>query len=261
MKKVLALFLALMMVTVSLAACKKEPSSSLLGEEGDDDGYVVKPNNSDTSDTSDTSNTTGGGTQTGVWTDTGDTMYAGVDELRLRTSADSGNNVAKKVNMGTKLNRISTNGVWSKVTVEGDTNEYYVSNAWLSSNVGDFNFTETNPAVALTIGNTDNNILFFESPFEADGDAYYENVVCASGFKVDKVSSTYTLEKIGTSASGNWIKVKFVGTITITATNTKTYTPDNPGILYVKMRAITRGDIVDPTYTSNNPGGDVGGHG
>lgn len=262
MKKILALSLALLMMAASLAACNKKPTT--LPSEDDDDAYVSTNNNPNTSDpTNPEDNQNPGSTttpQTGAWVEQVDTVYAGVD-LRLRTSASASNNnnVAKVVDFGTKLNRTETNGTWSKVTVDGDSQVYYVSNTWISTNAGHFNFTACDP-VDLTINSTPNNIIFFTSPFECeDGDLYLENAVCASGIKLSNIEGTYTLKKTGASLSGSWIRVEFVGTIKISDKNTMTFTSDAPGELYVKMLAIKRGDITDPTYTQSS--GPVGGHG
>ena len=263
MKKTLALLLALLMIaTMALAACQKDKKPS--GLDDLDDEYN---NLSDTDfETEENESTSGSDTKKPVsneWVDKNDVVYAGASNLNLRTSASasSSNNISKKVDSGTKLNRISTNGIWSKVTLEGNTQEYYVSNDWISSNASDFEITPCT-AVALTINETTNNILFFESPFESyDGaDLRYENVALASGFKKANVKGEYSLQKIGTSASGNWVKVKFVGTIEISSSNTKTFTADNPGEFFVKIRAFNRGDITDPTYTGGNTpsGGGIG---
>lgn len=263
MKKILALSLALLMMAASLAACNKKTST--LPPEDDDDAYVSTNNNPSTSDPTnpednknpDSTNTP----QTGAWVEQVDTVYAGVD-LRLRTSASASNNnnVAKIVDFGTKLNRSETNGTWSKVTLDGDSQVYYVSNTWISASAGHFNIVDCTPE-DLTINNTSNNIIFFTSPFECDDqELYFENTVCASGFKLENIKDgTYTLKKTGTSASGAWIRVEFVGTIVINDKNSKTFTADEPGELYVKIRAIERGDITDPTYSQ--PSGSVGGHG
>ncbi|MBQ9086655.1 MAG: hypothetical protein IJY47_05660 [Clostridia bacterium] len=260
MKKPLALLLALLMTTtVALAACSKEKDT----DSNLDDDFDNEYNNVQTTDV-ESENESESGTETDTkkpvssdWVDKNDVVYAGVDRLNLRTSASSSNNnnIAKTVDSGTKLNRASSNGTWSKVTLEGSTQVYYVSNAWLSSNAADFSYTACTP-VALTINDTTNNIIFFESPFESDdSNLYFENAVCASGFKKENVKGEYTLKKVGTSASGSWIKVEFVGTIEINANNKKTFTSDNPGELYVKTRAIERGDISDPTYSSGSSSG------
>ena len=271
MKKTLALALAILMLTASLAACSKKENTPPVDDE--DDGYVTK-DTKDTSDTNDSdenndsnnnndtdnngnSNDNNNNNLVG-WMDSVDTVYAGV-RLNLRTSAAMGNNnIAKEVPFGTKLNRTATNSVWSKVTLDGDTTEYYVSNDWISSTAGHFSYNSCEP-VALTINDTPNNIIFFTSPFECeDNELYFSNAVCASGFKLSNVSEGYSLKKVATSASGSWIKVEFVGTITISANNTKTYTADAPGELYVKVRAIERGDITDSTHTNNPSGGGSG---
>lgn len=257
MKKTLALLLALLMITtISLAACKKDKTPSGLDDEDDDNFNAVTTDENESESESESDSDTKKPATT-EWVDKNDVVYAGVDRLNLRTSASasSSTNIAKKVDSGTKLNRIASNGIWSKVTLDGETTEYYVSNDWLASNGGDFSFTSCTP-VDLTINESEYLLTFFESPFESDdNDLYFENAVCASGFKKENVKGTYTLKKIGTSASGSWIKVTFVGTIEISSNNVKTFSTEAPGTLYIKQSAITRGVVTDPTYVANNPSG------
>ena len=256
MKKTLALLLALLMITtISLAACKKDKTPSGLADE-DDDNFNAITTDAESESESESGSDSKKPASTD-WVDKNDVVYAGVDRLNLRTSASasSSSNIAKKVDSGTKLNRISSNGIWSKVTLEGDTTEYYVSNDWLASNGGDFSFTACTP-VDLTINESEYLLTFFESPFESDdNDLYFENTVCASGFKKENVKGEYSLKKIGTSATGSWIKVTFVGTIEISANNKKTFSADEPGTLYIKLSAVSRGVVTDPTYVASNPSG------
>lgn len=259
MKKFLALSLALLMMAASLAACNKKNNKVLSDDE--DEGYVSttqKPSDTTTPDDKDPDAPT---TQTGTWVEQVDTVYAGVDKLHLRTSdnKDSNNNIAKTIDWGTKLNRTETNGKWSKVTLDGDSQTYYVSNTWISANAGHFNIVACEP-VTLEIKDTSNNILFFESPFECnDSELYYDNVICASGFKLSNIDGAYTLKKTGVSSSGSWVRVEFVGTIKISDKTSATFTETAPGELYVKILAFNRGDIDDPTYVK--PGTSTGGRG
>ncbi len=268
MKKTLALLLALLMLGASLVACQQQPTTP---PDEEDDGYIStnKDNQNNENDNNNNEGNNEGNNenpgnegneqpdnstnvpQIGAWVEQIDTVYAGAT-LKLRSSASkaSDNNVVKSVPFGTKLNRTDTNQEWSKVSLDGDSQTYYVLNAWLASNNGSFTFTDCTP-VDLTINQTSNNIMFFKSPFESeDQNAYYANVICASGFQHDQVSYT-SLKKTGVSANGLWIRIEFVGTITIGANNTKTYTDTQPGVLYVKMRSIERGDITDPTHSGS----------
>ena len=269
MKKVLAILLAMMLMSATLVACEKE-QPNLPEEEEEDDGYI----NSDPDDTDgegeqnpddgeqNPNENTDQTPSTSGWVTKNDTVYAGV-QLRLRTSPSSAgtNNIAKSVDMGTKMNRSEANAKWSKVTLDGDSTTYYVSNAWLTSSNADFTFTDCADPVSLTINASDYNLCFFFTPYESeDQDAYFENVLGAGGFKLAAVTSGYSLKKIATSNGGNWIKVQFVGTVTISG-KAHTYTEAAPGVFYVKMRAITRNDITDPTYTSGNSGTTIPGHG
>lgn len=269
MKKTLAILLAILMLSAAFVACEKEPTPPV--EDDEDDGYIdtdpdgeqtpdgeQNPDGEQTPDGEQNPNTQT--PSTNGWITKNDVVYAGV-QLRLRTSPSSSgnNNIAKSVEMGTKLNRSETNAKWSKITLDGETTEYYVSNAWIASSMGDFKYTTLTEPVSLTINASDYNIIFFFTPFESgDNDAYYENVLGAGGFKLKDVSSTYTLKKTATSESGTWIRVEFVGTVTISG-KANTYTDAQPGVFYVKTRAIARGDITDPTYSSGS--GNVPGHG
>ena len=248
MKKILALLLVLLMViSIVLVACQKNKP---VRDDDDDDDY----NNVETTDVaSETVLESDTFIPTGTWREVSDTVYAGVDSLNLRTAPQTGSStIAKKVNAGQKLTRTETNGVWSKVTMEGDSTVYYVANTWLSTNGNNFTFTDCTP-VDLTIEATERNVIFFTSPFEnEDPDLYFDNAVCSSGFKTENVIGEYTLKKLATSANGAWIKVEFVGTIKINDNNQKTFSAENPGVLYIKALSISRGDIVDPTYTPND---------
>ena len=268
MKKTLALLLALFLLAATFVACEKEPVNNV-PDDDEDDGYIntdpdenENPGNNEQNPNENEQNPNENeqNPSTSGWVTKNDVVYAGV-QLRLRTSPSSAsnNNIAKTVNMGTKMNRSEVNAKWSKVTLDGETTEYYVSNAWLASASGDFTFTNVAEPVSLTVNASDYSICFFYTPFESDDeDAYFENVLCAGGFKLKDVSSTYTLKKVAASASGNWIKVEFVGTVTISG-KANTYTEAAPGVFYVKTRAISRGDITDPTYSTGNE--NVPGHG
>ncbi len=248
MKKILALLLVLLMVTsIVLVACQKK--KPVKNDENDDDYNNVET----TDEASETQLESDTFIPNGTWREVNDTVYAGVDSLNLRTAPQTGSStIAKKVNAGDKLNRTETNGVWSKVTLDGDSTVYYVANTWISTNASNFSYTECDP-VDLEINATERNVIFFTSPFEnEDEDLYFDNAVCSSGIKTSNVIGEYSLKKIATSTNGAWIKVEFVGTIKINDANQKTYAAENPGVLYIKALSVSRGDIIDPTYTPND---------
>ena len=249
MKKILALLLVLLMVTsIVLVACQKKKPAR---DDDNNDDY----NNVVTTDAASETEPLESDTfiPSGTWREVTGVVYAGVDNLNLRTAPQTGSStIAKKVNAGQKLNRTETNGVWSKVTLDGDSTVYYVANTWLSTNGNNFSFTACDP-VNLTINATDRSVVFFTSPFDnEDNDLYLDNAVCASGIKTQNVIGDYTLKKLATSVNGAWIKVEFVGTIKINDKNQKTFDSSAPGVLYIKALSVSRGDIVDPTYTPND---------
>ena len=264
MKKTLLILLALLAATtITLSACSdsgKVPVDN--GDENDDIENVDESTDEDTDEDTDdeTDDETQGNTSGDGYVDKNDTVYAGVS-LRLRTSPStaSDNNIAKVVDFGTKLNRVSSNGVWDKVTLDGSDTVYYVDSDWVAAGNANFVFTNCETPVEITLSTTTSNkVVFFQSPFECeDNNKYFANAVCASGLSASNLSEGYKLTKVATNA--NWIKVTFVGTVTISSNNSKTFTEEAPATLYIKARAFERGDVVDPTYSSGGSG--VGGIG
>ena len=261
MKKTLAILLALLAAaSISLAACDEDNERTPIGgENGDDIEQVEDSDDEVTEDTKDNNNedtNDQGGEDVGSngYVDKSGVVYAGVD-LNLRTTdystADS--TIAKTVPFGTKLNLVASDGTWSKVKLDGDDTVYYAL-AGLTS-AAQVNLTELEEPVAITLSETTaNNVLFFNFPFESeDENLYWNNVALASGLKHANLSKDYSLKKVATS--NKWAKVEFVGTITV-GSSVRTHTAENPGVYYIKDLAFSRGDIVDPTYSS---GSGVGG--
>lgn len=261
MKKTLAILLALLAAaSISLASCEKTPENNNDGWDDDDNDYVeTKGDDTDAvetgDDTADTENTdTDNVPNYTGWVDTNDTVYAGVN-LRLRTEPSTNSGALATIPFGATISRLQTNGSWDKVTYNGQTG--YVSHTYVSSNAGDFTFTDYAEATAITLSTAEkaNNVLFYKTPFSPDQyerfDLDADNVLLASGVKAANLSEGYVLEKVAISQSGKWIKVKLTGTVTVGGSN-KTCDAE---VYYIRALAFNRKDVVDTTWSSGTVSG------
>ncbi len=140
MKKLIALLLALLMLTsVALISCKKEEPNTD-GDDWDDDGY------NDVSGSDDSSTTTGdnnNNTNLGNgWNAAEGTVYV-MHPSYLRYSASASDKSSIIVNFGQALTSVSTNGTWTKVSYNEA--EYYLYSYLVTSKKGDVTFTDITP--------------------------------------------------------------------------------------------------------------------
>lgn len=255
MKKFLAIFLALMMITtVALVSCKKDtpaddnddwdnedPVGDNGSDSGSDSGSGSGSDSGSDSGSGSGSNNTDDTPITNAWIDKNDKVYVGIDGTRLREGPGSGYKVGTNVNSGTELERLQTNGSWDKVKYEGV--EYYVDSNLVTTAGKDFAFgADLDAPVNLTI-NEDKQINLRTSPFVSDADDYLYANVGKSGLTSKDVTAEKPLTKIGVSENGIWFKVTYDG---------NTY--------YIKARLAKDGTIADPTVTPD-VGGNVGGIG
>lgn len=272
MKKTLAILLALLAATsITLASCKEDKGSDLDDWTDDDNDYVDTGDETDDTDESD-SKTNNDNSDNGNennpsnndnngWSDASGNLYLGVNvTLRSQPSDSSSYKTDKNLYFGTALTRVRTNGRWEEVKVSGDDTLYYVKSIYTTTNSGNFTFTEATDTPALTLSETTNyNVCFYKSPFYSDdNDTNYSNMLCKGGIKANNLSEGYSLKKMAVSTNGGWVKVEFVGTVTISANNTATFTAENPGTFYIQALAFTRGDI---TGGGDMSGGNDSGNG
>ena len=273
MKKTLALILALLMLaSFALVACNDNEKTPVNDDDYEDDDNIKDDEDKDTekdteADTEDdtekdTEKESENQTENNVpeWETKNDTVYVGVDGLNLRSAPNaSPDSVVAQVNAGTALTRIATNGTYDKVKNPTTNEECYVLSKWVTTVGSNFEFTAVDPATDLEFSTASDakNACFFTTPHVAwNGDDYdYTNIVCKAGIKHGNLSEGYTLKKIGYNA--NWIKVEFVGTITITNGATITCTAEDPGIFYVRKVSIGDKCIIDKDASSSTqtPGG------
>ena len=212
MKKILAIFLALMMImSVSLAACSKdEPNSNI--DDDDDNGYVDK--STDSSDTSfdssknptDTNNSSNSKPSSLVWTDNNDTVYVR-HSTYLRNSASSNDKSGIVVELGDSLTRKAcSNGVWDKVDYDGNT--YYIYNYLLTVSKAEVTFNNITPVATSVIntGTTDQptTLNLRTTPCY---DESLDNLAVSGLTKAD--TSNGELKVTGLNQSETWARVEY----------------------------------------------------
>ena len=246
MKKTLAILLALLITSsIALVSCENNSRTPNSGDWDDENDYVDESDDgtSDTSDESGDSTDSGdeGNNSTSVtgWIEKNDTVYAGYNMNLYESTSTTSNKVYDGIKAGDAIARISTNETWDKVsvTVNGETKTGYVVSKWVST-TNNFSFTAIDPVKELEVIATDGNrLVIFKTPHMVmNGTDYdYHNIVCKGGLTAGSFSQGYTLKAVGENA--NWIKVEFVGTITLSS-NTETGTTEAPLTLYIKKSHV-----------------------
>ena len=270
MKKTLAILLALLAAaSITLTSCQNDGREPVNDDNWDDqDNEYVDTDNSNEDTSKDTTNDNTDGdnennnnnnnnnTNPSGWEAKNDTVYAGVLLVLRGTPSASGENLAE-IPYGTALARAESNGTWDKVTYGDKTG--YVMHVYVSANNSAFNYTNVESPVSISVKtDSDKNVVFYTTPFVIDNESYAANWLCNSGIKAEFLSEGYTLKKLAVSENKKWVKVEFVGTVTINAKNSATYPATNPGIVYIQATSFDDGRIVDSTWSSGSGGGNSG---
>ncbi len=202
MKKILAIFLALIMIlSITLVACQKNTATTSGGnaDDGNDDGveFEAQGNKKDTSDTSkNTDNKTGG------WEAAAYTVYSMVNNLNVRssTSTSDNSNVLGKLNIGEKVDATERNDDWYTVTYNGNT--AYVSRDFVTLNAGEATFSRLSEPEVLMVNEAkkDIQVVLRTDPVITD-DTY------ATVFK--GTYTTATISKVGSNTNGSWYIVSY----------------------------------------------------
>lgn len=138
MKKILAIFLALVMIlSVALVACSKDKATtSGDGDGGDDDDDVFMAQNSkDNKDSDEESDKV----TNGEWTSLTNTTVYAMCTLRLRTEDSKSATVAKTVEAMTALSAVAKSDSWYKVNYEGQ--DLYVMADYVGLSLAEATFT------------------------------------------------------------------------------------------------------------------------
>ncbi len=273
MKKTLAILLALLAAaSVTLAACTDDNGRTPVNnnndvvDNGDDDTNDTEDDdsNNDDSDTKDTDSNTNNNNDTSSFETVTGTKYAAWNlRLRSQTNTSSDSLVLAEIPAGAKLQLLSTNGTWTKVSYTGETTqEGYVMSKYLAGSSYEYTFTKLEGENVLTLTfnkEKTGNILFYETPSyieNADGTHDRTNVY-KDAFKTTSVTDGYTLKLTAHDKTNGWGRVEFVGKVQI-GSNAYEFNADNPGVFYVVSKIFTDGRITgaDSIFTS---GGSVGG--
>ncbi len=212
MKKLLAVFLALMMIlSVSLMACQKDEEPNNDDEVEDDDDFIVnKNNNKETTDTGDDDgeddegeDTSNGGSTS--WVNETVTVYVRANGTNVRASASTKGAKIGTVNMGDALVSESHNDSWYKITYNNAV--AYISATLVTANQNIVTFVEptavaANSVITIKAGDTCN--LRSDPAGEA------------SSTLKGSINSTKTangeLKIIKINKTGTWAEVRFTGT-------------------------------------------------
>ncbi|MBO7309851.1 MAG: SH3 domain-containing protein [Clostridia bacterium] len=196
MKKILAIFLALIMIlSVTLVACQKNKTITSGGSADEEDDLFVSQNSKDTSkDTSKDDKKTGG------WEAAAYPIYCMADGLNVRSSASITSEKLGSLKLGEKFDAIERNDDWYKITY-GD-REAYVSREYVTADANEakFNNDDTPTALTLATGHEDDTVNLRNVPVVVEG---------TEGIVYNDKDHKGTLTKIGQNLSGNWYIVEY----------------------------------------------------
>lgn len=212
MKKILAIFLALVTImSVALVACDKNNGGTTGGNSNDDDDddiFVTQGNGKDTSDTKDTGDDTKDTSDD--WVAVSKTVYLAVKyDLRTApnfndrgTSALPMNKESKsgvEVLIGTELSVVAKKDRWYKVNYNGG--EYYISCTCVVDSKSELDFTRLEGADQFDITlKKDKQVNIRTVQMTASN--YEENVT---------LKGEVTLKVVGMDTTKKWYKVLYNG--------------------------------------------------
>lgn len=237
MKKLLAVFLALMMIlSVSLMACsdKKENENN---EEENENEFVPNSNKENTGTTEANQEEDPDKNKapvTNTWVDESGTVYVRANNVRIRAAARTNSTVIGNANFGDALQYEGYNDEWYKIKFEGTT--AYIAKALVDGNRNTVTFEEhatlkEGATITVTAGMTCN--------LRTDP-AAHNDTLKGSIDSTKTANGELTIVKI--NKTGTWAEVRFKGT----DIEKRTYTGTE--ILYCTTSVIAE-------LTINTPGG------
>ena len=209
MKKLLAVFLALMMIlSVSLMACQKDDLPT--NDDVEDDDFVANKNNTDTTDTTDdkkddddAEDTSNGGNTS--WINEPVTVYVRANGVNVRASAGKNGSIIGSANMGDSFASESHNDSWYKITYNGAV--AYISASCVTANQNIVTFVDptavaANSVITIKTGEKCNLRSDPAGEVESTLKGSIDSTKTANGeLKIVKINKTNT-----------WIEVRFTGT-------------------------------------------------
>lgn len=197
MKKVLAIFLALVIImSVALVACGKKDSKAP-GSDDNEDDFVVKSNGSETTtDTSDDDDDK----KTNVWEAANYTVYAMANGLNIRSAASTTGTKLGTANIGDSFTASEKNDEWYKITYDGTT--AYISIEFVTAVANEAQFNNDAEPTVFSIAASQNG-----KKMNLRVDPAVVEDTLGMTFEVGKTPGTIT--KVGQNAAGNWFIVEY----------------------------------------------------
>ena len=197
MKKVLAIFLALVIImSVALVACGKKDSKAP-GSDDNEDDFVVKSNGSETTtDTSDDDDDK----KANVWEVANYTVYAMANGLNIRSAASTTGTKLGTANIGDSFTASEKNDEWYKITYDGTT--AYISIEFVTAVANEAQFNNDAEPTVFTIAASQNG-----KKMNLRNDPAVVEDTLGMTFEVGKTPGTIT--KVGQNAAGNWFIVEY----------------------------------------------------
>ena len=216
MKKLLAVFLALMMIlSVSLMACSKDKDDD--GNTNDDDEFIngsSKPTTSENNDT-DTDNEGGEETEntgnglTAEFIEATGTLYVRANGVNIRDAANtSTSNKIGTANLGDSYSYSAYNNAFYKITI-GESTTAYISRTYITTNANDVTFeaptkVEANSKITIKNGSKVN----LRCDPVNDGNGTNSTVV---GTITSAQAASGELIVLEVNKTGSWAKITYKG--------------------------------------------------
>ena len=223
MKKLLAVFLALMMIlSVSLMACKKDEAPNTDDEVEDDDDFIVNKNNKDTTDTGDDNNdddddaadTSKGGNVSSAWVDKTGTVYVRADGINVRSEArtTTDKNIIGTANLGDSYSYSKYNDAWYQITYENST--AYISATYVTENHNVVDFIEpTTQEHGVAAGEAIYLVEGLQTALRCDPvNDGNDSKSTYKGSLTSAITAGGTLKILLINKAEQWAKVSFTGT-------------------------------------------------
>lgn len=196
MKKILAIFLALVMIlSVALVACSKDKATTGGNSDDaeDDDIFVQNSKDKETSDTDKDDKKTGG------WEAAAYPIYCMATGLNVRSSDSTSSDKLGTLKIGDKLDATERNDDWYKVTYNGVI--AYVARDYVTASANEATFTDLGEAKTMHVvdAKKDLQVVLRNDPVISDDTIgmYF------------KGTDTGVLTQIGSNADGSWYKVSY----------------------------------------------------
>ena len=217
MKKILAIFLALITIlSITLVACNEKAVTTPNNDNDDDNDFVIQSKNTtDSSDTGDTNDV-----PDGDWTPVSYQIYA-MTKINLRAEDSKSSTSIGTVEAATALTAVAKSEKWYKISYNNQ--DAYVSADYVTETVAEATFTTLADAdqfeVKVKQHNTQNN----ENAYQVNLRAYPSfdtDLATTSVTKADTDTNPMTV--IAKNGTGSWYKVTYKGSEYYLAITSKT---------------------------------------